>query len=103
MSAFRGKADMPFCTAYVRYRCKAEMLLHCKCPLMTQSEHPSGPIPANPNSANRFEQAGTIGLVFPFLSQALEPTVAEACMNGIIYLIGLIVVIMAILSFLGLH
>lgn len=28
---------------------------------------------------------------------------AEAAMNGIIYLIGLIVVIMAILSFFGLH
>jgi hypothetical protein len=27
----------------------------------------------------------------------------EAVMNGLIYLIGLIVVIMAILSFLGLH
>jgi hypothetical protein len=27
----------------------------------------------------------------------------EICMNGIIYLIGLIVVIMAILSFLGLR
>ena len=27
----------------------------------------------------------------------------EASMNGIIYLIGLIVVVMAILSFLGLH
>ena len=27
----------------------------------------------------------------------------EAWMNGIIYLIGLIVVVMAILSFLGLH
>jgi hypothetical protein len=27
----------------------------------------------------------------------------EALMNGLIYLIGLIVVIMAILSFLGLH
>jgi hypothetical protein len=27
----------------------------------------------------------------------------EALMNGIIYLIGLIVVVMAILSFLGLH
>jgi hypothetical protein len=34
----------------------------------------------------------------PRLSQA-----REALMNGLIYLIGLIVVIMAILSFLGLH
>jgi hypothetical protein len=31
------------------------------------------------------------------------PFSLESCMNGIIYLIGLIVVIMAILSFLGLR
>jgi len=33
----------------------------------------------------------------------MELSTVEACMNGIIYLIGLIVVIMAILSFLGLR
>ena len=33
----------------------------------------------------------------------VRPFSLESCMNGIIYLIGLIVVIMAILSFLGLR
>jgi hypothetical protein len=32
-----------------------------------------------------------------------QPTTQEATMNGLIYLIGLIVVIMFVLSFLGLH
>jgi hypothetical protein len=36
-------------------------------------------------------------------TQAFGLSDREACMNGIIYLIGLIVVIMAILSFLGLR
>ena len=39
----------------------------------------------------------------PFVCQSLELTAVEALMNGIIYIIGLIVVIMAILSFLGLR
>ncbi len=41
----------------------------------------------------------------PFVCQCsgFGPDVAEVRMNGIIYLIGLIVVIMAILSFLGLR
>jgi hypothetical protein len=44
-----------------------------------------------------------LSLPTPVSFSGLEPTVAEACMDGIIYLIGLIVVIMAILSFFGLH
>jgi hypothetical protein len=36
-------------------------------------------------------------------TQAFGLSNREACMNGIIYLIGLIVVVMAILSFLGLR
>ena len=40
MSAFGGKADMPFCTAHVRYWGQSgHAVLHCKCPLMTQSGH----------------------------------------------------------------
>ena len=42
-------------------------------------------------------------LLPPFVCQSLELTAVEAPMNGIIYIIGLIVVIMAILSFLGLR
>jgi hypothetical protein len=47
-----------------------------------------------------------IYLIPPFVLSVLKPLNLgdrEACMNGIIYLIGLIVVIMAILSFLGLR
>jgi hypothetical protein len=42
---------------------------------------------------------------FPFLWRTVpeQGGMREAYMNGIIYLIGLIVVIMAILSFLGLR
>jgi hypothetical protein len=38
-----------------------------------------------------------------FHSYALSTATARSVMNGLIYLIGLIVVIMAVLSFLGLH
>jgi len=41
--------------------------------------------------------------VLPVCLSNLELATVEARMNGIIYLIGLIVVVMAILSFLGLH
>jgi len=53
----------------------------------------------------RFQSIGeqiAVALRFVF-SAHLESAASEACMNGIIYLIGLIVVIMAILSFLGLR
>jgi hypothetical protein len=40
MSAFRGKADMTFCTAYVRFQGQSgHDVLHCICPLLTQSGH----------------------------------------------------------------
>ena len=58
----------------------------------------------NPSSrsANRFEHNGTIASCPRFfVRDGIE--YREACVNGIIYLIGLIVVIMAILSFLGLR
>jgi hypothetical protein len=37
------------------------------------------------------------------LTRPAHISIARATMNGLIYLIGLIVVVMAILSFLGLH
>ena len=49
------------------------------------------------------EQAGTIVSYSRLFIRLWNRSVVEACMNGIIYLIGLIVVIMAILSFLGLR
>jgi len=40
----------------------------------------------------------------PFLSDLVFPAdTQEAVMGGIIYLVGLVVIVMAILSFLGLH
>ena len=60
------------------------------------------PAPAKP--IDKSIQAGrNYRLLPPFVCQALELTAVEAPMNGIIYIIGLIVVIMAILSFLGLR
>lgn len=46
--------------------------------------------------------SGTIPVLEGYVERAYLET-HEAPMNGLIYLIGLIVVIMAILSFLGLH
>ena len=46
--------------------------------------------------------SGTIPVLEGYVKRAYLET-HEAPMNGLIYLIGLIVVIMAILSFLGLH
>jgi hypothetical protein len=49
-------------------------------------------------------QAGTIALSVPFVRRpSPRLAVTEVYMNGIIYLIGLIVVVLAILSFFGLH
>ena len=46
----------------------------------------------------RHAAAGTLQVIFGFYGQA-----SEAKMHGLIYLIGLIVVILAILSFFGLR
>jgi hypothetical protein len=52
-------------------------------------------------------RAGTIAPAFRFFCRTGPNTAlgcfTEDCMNGLIYLVGLIVVVMAILSFLGLH
>jgi small-conductance mechanosensitive channel len=46
-------------------------------------------------------QMGTLNIAMSY--NVTRTQAYEALMNGLIYLIGLIVVIMAILSFLGLH
>lgn len=46
-------------------------------------------------------QMGTLNIAMSY--NVTRTQAHEALMNGLIYLIGLIVVIMAILSFLGLH
>ena len=51
MSAFGGKADMPFCTAYVRSWHKADIGVRCTCLLLTQSGH----------SARRLERSLDLG------------------------------------------
>jgi small-conductance mechanosensitive channel len=74
-----------------------------KSPLTTQSGHCADPHRLS-RSANRFKRDGRNNtLLPPFVCQVMELTAVEAPMNGIIYIIGLIVVIMAILSFLGLR
>jgi hypothetical protein len=60
------------------------------------------PAPANPIGKS-IQARRNYRLLPPFVCQSLELTAVEAPMNGIIYIIGLIVVIMAILSFLGLR
>jgi hypothetical protein len=60
----------------------------------------SGPrAPARPG-AGPFRHPGNL---YPFAAFVLAGGTLEGFMDGIIYLIGLIVVIMAILSFLGLR
>jgi hypothetical protein len=69
-------------------------------------QHPVGP--HNPSRRTRrrsttidvFGHSGTNGIALPFCTRSPCPDIS---MNGIIYLVGLIVVVMAILSFLGLH
>jgi hypothetical protein len=53
--------------------------------------------------SSRVYQYRQRNLVRPFLLNVGSYPAAEANMNGLIYLIGLIVVIMAILSFFGLR
>ena len=59
------------------------------------------PAPAEPTgkSIDRTE----LSVPTPVCLSDFGPIAVEASMNGIIYLIGLIVVVMAILSFLGLR
>lgn len=38
-----------------------------------------------------------------YITHTFEIVILEKKMNGIIYLVGLVVVVLAILSFLGLH
>ena len=57
---------------------------------------------AEPHQDGAVEHSTDFAVCF-VSTQAFGLGCREACMNGIIYLIGLIVVIMAILSFLGLR
>jgi hypothetical protein len=58
---------------------------------------------APPKGIGKSAAAGNYRSLPPFVCQSLKRSAVEACMNGIIYIVGLIVVIMAILSFLGLR
>jgi hypothetical protein len=72
--------------------------------LTLQSQHLQGISLANASSKPRvqhFPQPGTFLLQSDYLSRR-EPEL-EAVMNGLIYLVGLIVVILAVLSFFGLR
>jgi hypothetical protein len=73
--------------------------------LTLQSQHLQGIPLANgsskPRVAEHFPQPGTFLLQSDYLSRR-EPEL-EAVMNGLIYLVGLIVVILAVLSFFGLR
>jgi hypothetical protein len=53
--------------------------------------------------ASRPDGGNTVGGTKPPAARSFRSSILERSMNGLIYLVGLVVVIMAVLSFFGLR